>query len=372
MDEFGVRRGRPCAAVLAGMTTCRPGDVLADRTAHTFAGRLRRHAEVRVVCRDGAGSFRDGARAGAPQARRAADAWHLLHSPAAPGELDVHGRLRPLVACTRERHRHIHERIERGGSLRAIARELRLSRGTVTRFARAADAGQLLGAATDRPSAVDDHRLCLHRRWTEGCTRAAALTREIQQLGHRGDVSTVRRHLRLYRAGTIPTDAPLPQPTVRRVTDWIMRRPGHLTETGRQCLGELCERSPALTTTTECARRLAAMVRERRSEHLALGVWLAGIRLGGQCELRTLDRAAVPAALTVTFTSGAVEGNVTMINRLTPPDQRRSPELIDQRHSLTATQPARLVLVVGDRSRPVGRCPATWWDTTLSLGSSGQ
>ncbi|MFF0042946.1 ISL3 family transposase [Streptomyces mirabilis] len=358
VDEFAVRRGRTYATILVDMNTRRPVDVLTDRTAHTFAAWLREHPEVRVVCRDRAGSFRDGAHAGAPQARQVADAWHLLHNlaeavervvgrhradlrepltvranqddtrppagvgPASIGELDVHGRQRPLVTRTRERHEQIHERIERGDSLRAIARELRLSRGTVLRFARAADVEQLLVAATQRPSLIDDYRLYLHHRWMEGCTNAAALTREIQQLGYRGDINTVRRHLRPYRTGTIPTDAPLPHLTVRRVTDWIMRRPEQLTDTERKCLDELCERSPALATTTEYARRLAAMVRERRSEHLALDVWLADVRLDGQREIRTLaagirrDRAAVLAALTTTFTSGAVEGNVTRIKLL--------------------------------------------------------
>ncbi|WP_178880269.1 hypothetical protein [Streptomyces acidiscabies] len=183
---------------------------------------------------------------------------------AVPGELDVHRRQRPLVARTRERHQQIHERIERGDSLRAIARELLLSRGTVLRFARAADVEQLLVAATNRPSVIDDYRLYLHHRWMEGCTNAAALTREIQQLGYRGDINTVRRHLRPYRTGTIPADAPLPHLTVRRVTDWIMRRPEQLTDTERKCLDELCERSPALATTTEYARRLAAIVRGAR------------------------------------------------------------------------------------------------------------
>ncbi|MFJ3892071.1 hypothetical protein [Streptomyces sp. NPDC090083] len=142
----------------------------------------------------------------------------------------MHGRQRPLVARTRERHQLIHERIQRGDSLRAIAREPCLSRGTVLRFARAADVEQLLVAATDRPSMIDDYRLYLHHRWMEGCTNAAALTREIQQLGYRGTINTVHRPLRPYRTGAIPPDAPLPHLTVRRVTNWIMRRPDRAHE----------------------------------------------------------------------------------------------------------------------------------------------
>ncbi|WP_331754691.1 ISL3 family transposase (plasmid) [Streptomyces sp. NBC_00012] len=356
VDEFAVRRGRTYATILIDMSTHPPVDVLADRAASTFASWLRDHPEVRMICRDRASSFRDGAQVGAPQARQVADAWHLLHNLAEavervvgrhravlrerltcyddraedgqtqenPGraELDIHGRPRPLVARTRERHLQVHERIERGDSLRAIARDLHLSRGTVNRFARAADVMELLFAATHRPTLIDDYRLYLHHRWMEGCTNASALTREIQQLGYRGDVNTVRRHLKPYRNGTIPQTAPLPHMTVRRVTDWIMRRPERLTDTERKCLTELCERSPALATTTTYARRLALMVRERRSEHLALDVWIADVRLDGQHELRTLangmrrGHAAIQAALTTTYTSGAVDGNVTRIKLL--------------------------------------------------------
>ncbi|MFE6130967.1 hypothetical protein ACFQ6Q_22330 [Streptomyces sp. NPDC056437] len=109
----------------------------------------------------------------------------------------------------------------------------------------------------------------------EGCTNASALTREIQRLGYRGDVNTVRRHLKPYRNGAIPATAPSPHLTVRRVTDWTMRRPEHLTDLERKGLDELCERNPALATTVEYARRLALMIRTRRSEHLALDVWIA-------------------------------------------------------------------------------------------------
>ncbi|MWA08267.1 hypothetical protein [Streptomyces sp. BA2] len=120
-----------------------------------------------------------------PQTRQVADLWHLLHNlaetverivgrhradlreilalsaiappadQASADELDIHGRPRPLVSRTRERYQQIHERIERGDSLRAIGRELHLSRGTVLRFAGAADVEELLGAAVRRPGPGD-------------------------------------------------------------------------------------------------------------------------------------------------------------------------------------------------------------------------
>ncbi|MFD4133582.1 ISL3 family transposase [Streptomyces goshikiensis] len=186
VDEFAVRRGRTYATILIDMATHRPIDVLADRAAATFASWLRDHPEVRIICRDRAGSFRDGAQDGAPQARQVADTWHLLNNlaqaieriisrhradlrqpltthdgrtdddPTPEGhghtELDIHGRPRPLVAHTRERHQQIHERIARGDSLRAIARDLQLSRGTVNRFALAEEVDELLVAAVNRPT----------------------------------------------------------------------------------------------------------------------------------------------------------------------------------------------------------------------------
>ncbi|MGW6563486.1 transposase [Streptomyces hydrogenans] len=101
-----------------------------------------------------------------------------------------------------------------------------------------------------------------------------------------------------------------------------MRRPERLTDVERKSLDELCERNPAPAPTVEYARRLALMVRDRRGEHLALDVWIADIHLDGQRELRTLadgmrrDRATIQATLTTTYTSGAVEGNVTRIKLL--------------------------------------------------------
>ena len=346
VDDFALRRGRVYGTVLIDMDSGRPIDVLGDRKAETLRDWLEQHPGVEIICRDRAGAYAEGARAGAPDAVQVADRWHLWHNLGEAVEKMVtrhHACLREpvaeadqpavvadaaappmkqsrLVVRTQQRHAAIQRLLAEGCSIRGIARSLDLERGTVYRFARAASLDELLTKSTSRATLLDDFKPYLHRRWNEGCTNVARLFAEIQADGYRGGVLTVRRYLRPFRVtGTAPRQAPA-QFKVRDVVGWIMREPGKLKADERHRLQSLLDRCPELNALTGHVRSFAVMIRELGGDRLqewmdaveaddlpALHSFVAGLRR---------DQDAVVAGLSLRWSSGPVEGHVNRLKML--------------------------------------------------------
>jgi DNA-binding NarL/FixJ family response regulator len=261
VDDFALRRNRHYGTVLIDMDTHRPVDVLADREADTVAAWLREHPGTKVVCRDRAGAYAEGARAGAPEAIQVADRWHLWHNLAEQVEKTVaahHGCLREqeippevlaaaanadlvaaaeavhaarrassgLVARSTARFERVQALKAQGKGIKTIMRELGLAKETVRKFYRATSVEEVTATArAGRPSMLNEFKPYLHERFNAGLTNVSALFREIREQGYRGSRGTLADYLAPFRAvGAAPAPQPA-APKVRHVTSWMLHTP---------------------------------------------------------------------------------------------------------------------------------------------------
>ena len=368
VDDFALAKGYVYGTVLVDMRTGDVVDLLPDREAATLEAWLTAHPGAGIICRDRAGAYAEGARAGAPAAIQVADRWHLWHNLAEyagktvaghrgclkdqPGDADGHdapgpagtpeqeppgqaeggqvppdgfldacGRERRLVIRTRQRHAEIHQRLDAGESLSAISRVTGLDRKTVQRFARAGSAGELLGKATSRESKLDAFKPYLHQRWNEGVTDAAALHAELQQRGWAGSEQTIRRYVRPFRqALAAPGPAPA-VPKTRQITRWLLTRPDHLQPDEQAQIQAIRARCPHIDALAGHVTAFAEMMTARTGSR-DLETWLAAVEADEQAGLRSFaagirnDQQAVINGLTLHWNSGKVEGTVNKIKMI--------------------------------------------------------
>ncbi len=370
VDDFALAKGQVYGTVLVDMRTGDVIDLLPDREAATLEAWLKAHPGASVICRDRAGNYAEGARAGAPDAIQVADRWHRCHTRPeyaektgaghrgclkdqpgggdadgndAPGtagtleheppgqaagaqimpdgSLDACGRERRLVTRTRERYAEIRGRLDAGESLSAISRATGLDRKTVQRFARAGSPGELLGKATSRESKLDKFTPYLHQRWNEGVTDAAALHAELQQRGWTGSEQTVRRYVRPFRqAPAAPAPAPA-VPKTRQITRWLLTRPDHLQAGEQAQLDVIRARCPHIDALAGHVTAFAEMMTARTGSR-DLERWLAAVEADDRSGLRSLaagirnDMQAVTNGLTLHWNSGKVEGTVNKIKMI--------------------------------------------------------
>jgi transposase len=353
VDDFALRRGHRYATVLIDVDTHRPIDVLPDRQASTLANWLTAHPEIRVICRDRAGSYAEGSRTGAPNAVQVADRWHLWNNLAEHAEktvarhhrcltatmpeqepVDVPGPTPTVTAAadspeqgllaprTRRRYEQVQAMLAQGATIRAIMRELGLARNTVRRFARAADVHELLATASrsGRPSMIDEHADYLRQRLADGVSNAVTLCAEIHERGYRGTATTLRTYLRPLRAAIGRPPAPRRPPKTRKLTGWLLTHPDRLADDERDQLTRARADCPHLDALAAHISTFAQILTSRQGHRL--NDWISAVEADDQPDLHSFtaglrrDHDAVLNGLTMPYSSGVVEGHVNRIKMI--------------------------------------------------------
>jgi transposase len=360
IDDFAFRRGRDYGTILIDVETGRPVDLLRDREADTIADWLKEHPGIKVICRDRAGAYADGARQGAPDAGQVADRWHIYHNlcehvdkaaarhrscleepapqepeePAVPeapqvpdlqqAAIDAAARRveeSALAVRTRQRYDLVQSLKAQGKGIKPIKRETGLAKETVRRFYYAQTADELLAKVKDgRPSILDEHKPYLHQRWNEGCTNVIQLHAELNERGYKGSYGTIRDYVLPFReAGAAPPAVPGP-PKARDLARWITADPDNLDDDEKSKLAVARERCPHLDALADHVTESAKILTGRHGDRL--DAWMAAVEADDQPDPHSFVRGskhdyhAVLNGLTMNWSSGVVEGNVNRVKML--------------------------------------------------------
>ncbi len=218
-----------------------------------------------------------------------------------------------------------------GLSQRAIARHLHVSRKVVHRSVRAGTFPERAPTGK-RQSKLDPYLPYLRKRWEEGCHNGLQLARELKAQGFRGSASLVGKLIGGWRArlpgppervrGKKRQAAP---PVKRRLSprhaSWLfVKDQQQLTADQQALIQRICQEHAELQELYQLGQDFVSMVKQRQVRRL--DPWLAQAHQSSSVELRGFasgikrDYAAVKAALSLPWSQGQVEGQITHLKFL--------------------------------------------------------
>jgi transposase len=371
VDDFALRTRQTYGTVLIDLERRQPVALLPDREAETLAQWLRAHPGVEVITRDRARAYADGARHGAPEATQVADRFHLLQNLVEALEQVFHTHRTALVAVNdairgqgvaladgtvavavppapptgqektaqrRARRVECHQQVwalrEDGWPGHAIAAYLGIGKSTVFRYLRTVTLPERTRRADRGRSILNPYKPYLLERWNAGCRDALRLYGELQQRGYPGSYPTVARYVQRLRQaqGQVPRPRP-PRPslpvvaeprrpllTARQAAWLVVQRAESRSEEATQPLAQLRAQHVEVAEAIDLAQDFAQLVRQRYPQ--ALEPWLARAAKSAVGAFQRFakglrdDYEAVKAGVTLPWSNGPVEGQITRLKLL--------------------------------------------------------
>jgi transposase len=375
VDDWALRKGQHYGTILVDLERERVIDLLPGRDGSALREWLQAHPGVEVISRDRASAYASAASEGAPRAIQVADRWHLLKNaremlerffeahrsaievvsaalaqplphpapttdpfcpeepepgerpgPTPLAEPTVQGQ-DPSATGRQERFAEVRRRHAEGQSIRLIAQEMNLSRGTARRYLRQDHCpdwrpGQARRTTLDRfQKWIDEQLLAGHEEATE-------LHRALTAKGYEGSYDSVRRFVtkrlavlgkkRQRRNASQPRSPPAP--SARELSFDVLRREGKRTTEQKRRMAVLHGIGGGLVEVLSLSEEFIGMIRKERPATLA--EWLTKAEASRSAQMRGFargvrqDEAAVSAAMTQPWSNGPVEGQVNRLKTI--------------------------------------------------------
>jgi transposase len=335
IDDWAWRRNHRYASIVCNLERRRVVTLLPDREPATAQAWLAAHPTIAIVARDRGGGYGEAAAKALPHAIQVADRWHLMEN-ASRAFLDAVRKsmrqIRTVIGATTINPKLLTaaERLQYEGYLRReetnvailalskngipikqIVRQTGHSRKLVRQVIR----GERTDVFRTRQSSLDLHLLWLDEQWTSGCHNGAELWRRVKARGFRGSLRVISEWAtRRRRAERADTQNLQRIPSAKTIARLMTIGRDLLTKAESVTVAAIETGVPTLVEAREIIAEFHLMI--RRKTEAGLITWIEHARASLVASFANgvaKDEAAVRAAITLPWSNGQTEGQITRL-----------------------------------------------------------
>jgi transposase len=335
IDDWAWRRNHRYASIICNLERRRVVTLLPDREPATAQAWFAAHPTIAIIARDRGGGYGEAATRGLPHAVQVADRWHLMEN-ASRAFLDAVRKsmrqIRTVIGATTIDPKLLSaaERLQYEGYLRreeTNAAILALSKsgipikqivrqtGHSRRMVRQVIRGEHNDVFRTRQSSLDPHLPWLDDQWASGCRNGAELWRRLAARGFRGSLRVVTEWAtRRRRAEKADAQNLRRIPSARTIARLMTIGPDLLSKAETVTVAAIETGIPALVEAHEIITDFHMMI--RRKAEAGLTPWIERARTSLVASFAngvTKDEAAVRAAITLPWSNGQTEGQITRL-----------------------------------------------------------
>lgn len=335
IDDWAFRRNHRYGTIVCDLERRRIVALLPSRETATVQAWLSEHPEIKVVSRDRGGGYGEAAARALPHAIQVADRWHLMENASAAFLGAVRRSMRvirtaieattinpELLTCVEHLQYQAYLRrlesldavekfVRKGMPIKEIARRTGRSRNFVRQISRGGGADVFRA----RQSMLDGFLTFLEAQWIGGCHNGAELWRRVKAQGFTGSLRVVTEWTtRRRRAASVSNQQLRKVPAARTIAKLMTAKQGLLTRSETLTVAAIEKNVPALAEARLLVDRFQALIRNKAA--VELDPWIAeskGSLIASFANGIVSDKSAVHAAITLPWSNGQVEAQITKL-----------------------------------------------------------
>ncbi len=335
IDDWAWRRNHRYASIICNLERRRVVTLLPDREPATAQAWLAAHPTISIIARDRGGGYGEAAAKALPRAVQVADRWHLMENASRAfldavrrsmrqvrsviGAATINPKL--LTAAERLQYEGYLRREETNAAILAFSnngmpiKQIVRQTGHSRRLVRQVIRGERNDVFRTRQSSLDVHLPWLDEQWASGCRNGAELWRRLISRGFRASLRVVGEWAtRRRRAERADTENLQRIPSARTIARLMTIGRDTLSKAETVTIAAIEAGIPTLVEARELIAEFHLMI--RRKAEAGLTSWIERARASLVASFASgvaKDEAAVRAAITLPWSNGQTEGQITRL-----------------------------------------------------------